>query len=94
MLENKDIQKLAKLSRLEISDVDVESMKGHLEHMLAHLDELRSLDLSGVEPMTSVDEPVTVLRADVPGGCLSHELAFRNAPRVDNDHFVIPKVIG
>ena len=94
MLENKDILKLAKLSRLELSDADVESMKGHLQHMLSHLDELRSLDLSGIEPMTSVDEPATFLRPDVPGTCLSNELAFRNAPSVENEHFVIPKVIG
>lgn len=94
MLENKDILKLAKLSRLELSDADVESMKGHLQHMLAHLDELRSLDLSNVEPMTSVDEPATALRPDVVGACLPNELAFANAPRVENEHFVIPKVIG
>lgn len=94
MLENKDIQKLAKLSRLELSETDVESMKVHLQHMLTHLDELRSLDLSNIEPMTSVDEPPTMLRPDVPGNTLSHDLAFANAPRVENDHFVIPKVIG
>ena len=94
MLENKDILKLAKLSRLELSDADVESMKGHLQNMLSHLDELRSLDLANVEPMTSVDEPATALRPDVVGECLPTELAFRNAPRVENDHFVIPKVIG
>ena len=94
MLEKKDILKLAKLSRLELSDSDVESMQGHLQHMLSHLDELRSLDLSAVEPMTTVDEPATTLREDVVLPGLSHELAFRNAPKVENDHFVIPKVIG
>jgi len=94
MLENKDILKLAKLSRLELSEAEVESMKGHLQNMLSHLDELRSLDLTNVEPMTSVDEPLTLLRPDVVGECLSSELTFFNAPRVENEHFVIPKVIG
>jgi len=94
MLDKKDILKLAKLSRLELSDADVENMQGHLEHMLNHLDDLRSLDLTNVEPMTSVDEPPTMLRADEPGATLSAELAFRNAPSVENRHFVIPKVIA
>jgi len=94
MLEPKDILKLAKLSRLEITEAEVADMQGHLQNMLAHLDELRSLDLTNVEPMTAVDEPATVLRADVPGETLSAERAFQNAPRVDNNHFVIPKVIA
>ena len=94
MLERKDILKLAKLSRLDVSDTEVESMQKHLETMLSHLEEIRSLDLSAVEPMTSVDEPPTALRADVVGASLSHGEAFRNAPRVEHDHFVIPKVMG
>jgi len=94
MLEDKDILKLAKLSRLELSAEDVQSMKGHLEKMLGHLDQLRSLDLSGIEPMTAVEEPSTALRPDVVQPTLSRELAFMNAPKVENDHFVIPKVIS
>ncbi len=94
MLEDKDILKLAKLSRLELSPEAVESMKGHLTTMLGHLDQLRSLDLSEVEPMTAAEEPSTFLRPDVVQATLPYEQAFLNAPKVENDHFVIPKVIA
>ncbi|HSQ43232.1 MAG TPA: Asp-tRNA(Asn)/Glu-tRNA(Gln) amidotransferase subunit GatC [Fibrobacteraceae bacterium] len=94
VLDRKDILKLAKLSRLELSDEDVEAMQGHLRGMLAHMQGLRNLDLSQVEPMTAVDEPPTTLRKDEPMDCLPREKAFQNAPHVENDHFVIPKVIG
>jgi aspartyl-tRNA(Asn)/glutamyl-tRNA(Gln) amidotransferase subunit C len=94
MLEREDILKLAKLSRLKIADADMESISGHLGKMLQHMDALRALDLSQVEPMTGVEEGITVLREDIPQPSFTHEQAFANAPSVENGHFVIPKVIG
>lgn len=94
MLEREEILKLAKLSRLEIKEDEIESMKGHLDKMLAHLDALKALDLSHVEPMTAVENGATILREDVPVQGFTLEQAFRNAPAVENDHFAIPKVIG
>ncbi len=94
MLSKEEILKIAKLSRLKVSDADVESVSARLDELLHHMEDLRSLDLSEVEPMTGVEDAPTVLREDVPQPSLSHEQAFANAPEVENDHFVIPKVIG
>jgi len=94
MLDRKDIQKLAKLSRLELTEEGYASVAVHLGKMLDHMESLRALDLSGVEPMTGAEEAATVLRPDVPQPGFTLEQAFRNAPQVENDHFVIPKVIG
>lgn len=94
MLENQEILKMAKLARLHVSDSEVEDLKTHLQAMLQYMENLQSLDLSSVEPMTAVEEPSTVLRDDVPGQSLSKEKAFENAPRVEQNHFVIPKVMG
>lgn len=94
MLNREDILKLAKLSRLSLSESDVQSMSGHIGNMLSHMEALRKLDLSLVEPMTGVEEGETVLREDVPVPSLSREEAFMNAPSVENDHFAISKVIG
>ena len=91
MLEREEVLKLAKLSRLEVAEEDIESVKGHLDKMLNHLE---ALDLSDVEPMTAVENGATILREDVPVQGLSLEKAFMNAPAVENDHFAIPKVIG
>ena len=94
MLENDEVLKLAKLSRLSISEEEIPAVKGHLEKMLNHLEALKALDLSNVEPMTAVETGETVLREDVPVQGFTLEQAFANAPAVENDHFAIPKVIG
>lgn len=94
MLERSDILKLAKLSRLDISEADMESVSTHLGQMLSHMEALRELDLSDVDPMTGVENEATLLREDEPKPSLVPEQIFRNAPKVENDHFVIPKVIG
>ena len=94
MLESEEVLKLAKLSRLSISEEEIPAIKGHLDKMLDHLDALKALDLSHVEPMTAVENGETILREDVPVQGFTLEQAFANAPAVENDHFAIPKVIG
>ncbi len=94
MLSKEEILKIAKLSRLKLSEADIESFSGRLDELLHHMEDLKALDLSKVSPMTDVEDAPTVLREDVPQVSLSHEQAFANAPDVENDHFVIPKVIG
>lgn len=94
MIAEEDVLKLAKLSRLCVEGEDIPKMAKHLAGMLAHMEELRALDLSNVEPMTSVEDGAMELREDIPQEGLSHEEAFKNAPSVDASHFVIPKVIG
>ena len=94
MLENDEVLKLAKVSRLSISEEEIPAVKGHLDKMLNHLEALKALDLSNVEPMTAVETGETVLREDVPVQGFTLEQAFANAPAVENDHFAIPKVIG
>lgn len=94
MLERKDILKLAKLSRLELDDADVDSVSTHLGKLLDHMESLRALDLSNVEPMTGAEDAACVLRPDVVVPGFTHEQAFLNAPKVENGHFAIPKVMG
>ena len=62
MLESEEVLKLAKLSRLSISEEEIPAIKGHLDKMLDHLDALKALDLSHVEPMTAVENGETILR--------------------------------
>ena len=86
MLEREEVLKLAKLSRLSIAEED-------LDKMLDHLEALKALDLSNVEPMTAVENGATILREDVPVQGFTLDQAFANAPAVENDHFAIPKVM-
>ena len=92
---NRDqVLRMAKLSRLELSEADVEKMTGSLNRLVEYMAVLKKIDLKGVEPMLAVDTASRPLREDVNVPSLDKELAFRNAPSVNMDHFSIPKVIG
>ena len=93
-VEKEELLKMAKLARLEITDAEFERMSDSLGQLLEYLDQLKQLNLDGVEPMTAVDSTPRPLRPDVEAPMLSKEQALRNAPEVNLDHFSIPKVIG
>ncbi|GHV15783.1 aspartyl/glutamyl-tRNA(Asn/Gln) amidotransferase subunit C [Fibrobacterales bacterium] len=91
MSQEIDIEKLSVLSRLTLSEEEKSEAAERLKEMLKLMENLRELDLSGVEPM-SASEP-SVLREDVARESFTYEQTFLNAPQEENRHFVIPKVM-
>lgn len=94
MLSPEEIQKLAKLSRLEVSTEEIPELQKHFSNLLEHLDDLKLCNVEGLDPMTTVDEKTGFLREDKIGDSLDRANAFLNAPSEDQGHFSIPKVIG
>ncbi|MCL2207027.1 MAG: Asp-tRNA(Asn)/Glu-tRNA(Gln) amidotransferase subunit GatC [Fibromonadales bacterium] len=86
-----DIEKLAKLSRLTLSEAEAAQAKDRLQGLLKLMENLKELDLKNVEPM--VADAASSLRNDVPEQGFSYQQAFMNAPHEENHHFAIPKVI-
>lgn len=93
-VDRETVLRMAKLSRLEITDAEVEKMAASMTQLVEYMDRLKGLDLKDVEPMLAVDTSTRPLRPDVIVPSLDKERAFRNAPEVNLDHFSIPKVIG
>ncbi|MCL1955799.1 MAG: Asp-tRNA(Asn)/Glu-tRNA(Gln) amidotransferase subunit GatC [Fibromonadaceae bacterium] len=91
MIQSIDINKLAMLSRLTLSEPEAVQAKERLQEMLKLMENLKELDLKNVEPM--VAEAASSLREDTEFPGLSYEQAFVNAPQEENHHFTIPKVI-
>lgn len=93
-VNREQILKIAKLSRLELSDADIEKMQASLNKLVDYMTILKKVDVKDVEPMLAVDTSPRPLRPDenVPG--LPKDKVFQNAPAVNMDHFSIPKVIG
>lgn len=91
-----DTRKVATLARLALTDAQLDEHRHHLGAILNHVRQLRSLDLSGVEPMTSPVQSVNRLAEDVPGPTLTNEQLMAMAPRgAAEPPFVrVPKVIG
>lgn len=92
-VDDKLIDKLANLARLEFNDEEKEEIKNDLQQMLGFIDKLNELDTTGVEPLLHMSENVNILREDKIEGMISREDALKNAPLHDDQFFKVPKVI-
>jgi aspartyl-tRNA(Asn)/glutamyl-tRNA(Gln) amidotransferase subunit C len=92
MIQAIDIGKLAGLSKLTLSETEATQAAGRLQDLLKLMENLKELNLEGIEPMVA-DTP-SVLREDAPVQGFSYEQAFMNAPSEENHFFAIPKVIA
>ena len=87
------IEKLAHLSRLEFNSKEKNEIKNDLQKMIAFVEKLNELDISGVDPLLHMTDEVNVLREDEVKGSVSREEALKNAPDHDGQFFKVPKVI-
>jgi aspartyl/glutamyl-tRNA(Asn/Gln) amidotransferase C subunit len=87
------VRHIGKLSRVELSEQQVQDFSRQLGAILEYFGKLQELDTSAVEPMPHAVEIHNVLADDVPGESLTPEEALANAPQRDGDFFKVPKVI-
>ena len=87
------VRRIAHLSRIAVGDDEVERLGQELNAILAFVEELNAVNVSGVEPLTSVLPMKMKKRKDVvtDGGFADDILA--NAPEREDHFFVVPKVI-
>ena len=90
MIDREQVLHVARLARLELSEDEVERMTGELSKILDHVEKIGELDLDGVPPTSHVVEVANALRPDEPKPSLPRDVAFANAPSVDEDGFSVP----
>ena len=88
-----DVRQVAKLARIALADDEVATFQGQLGRVLEHIEHLKKLDVSGVEPTAHTYPIFNVTREDVPRASMSREAALRLAPRAANSLFIVPKVV-
>jgi len=88
-----DVHKVAALSRLSLSDAQVEQYRHQLSAVLAYINRLRELDLAGVEPMAHVGDTHNRLDADTPHDPLPNSVLMKMAPQTMPPFIKVPKVI-
>lgn len=88
-----DIQKVATLARLKLTDEELEHYSTQLNQILAYMDVLAAHDLSEAEPTAHAMPIYDVLRKDEARPGLTLGQALSNAPRRIGDQFQIPKVV-
>lgn len=92
-LSSDQVRKVARLSRLAISEERVEEYREKLGAVLGYVERLRELDLTGVEPMTSVAGTVNRLDADEPGPTIGQAALMKMAPASMPPFLKVPKVL-
>ena len=93
MISRQDVEHVARLSRLALSDAEIEKMREQLAAILAHIDTLRALDTEQVEPTSHAVPMENVMREDEPRPCLPQEEMLANAPDRSADFFRVPRII-
>ena len=93
MIERKDVEHVARLARLALTDAEIERMREQLNGILAYIEKLNELDTSDVEPTSHAVPLVNVMRDDEVGPCLSREEALANAPDRAGEFFRVPRII-
>ena len=92
-ITTQEVEKVAKLARLEITPSEKEAFAKQLSEILTHVEKLKQYDTTGVEPTATVLGQVNVFRADVVRPSLPVDRALANAPEREGDGFSVPKIL-
>jgi aspartyl-tRNA(Asn)/glutamyl-tRNA(Gln) amidotransferase subunit C len=87
------LEKAAKLSRIEMSEADLEDIAPKAEAIFAAFDKLSALDTTGLEPLYTFRDEIEMRDDDVIESISTEEL-FSLAPESDSGHYTVPRVIG
>lgn len=92
MITIKDVEHVAKLARLELTEEEKELYTKQLGDVLKYVDQMNEVDTSNVKPMTQVIDFSNVMREDIPNQEISKEALMSNAPEEENGFFKVPKI--
>lgn len=92
-VDQKTVRRIAHLARLRLAEEDVPRMEGELNAILKWIEQLNEVDVSGVEPLTSVVAMKMKKRKDVvTDGGIPKDVTG-NAPASEDEFFTVPKVV-
>jgi aspartyl-tRNA(Asn)/glutamyl-tRNA(Gln) amidotransferase subunit C len=93
-LTRADVEHVAHLARLGLTEEELARFEGQLNHVLDQYSILTSLDTEHIAPTAQTIELANILRDDIVQPSLSVEDALANAPERSGDHFLVPAIIG
>ncbi len=92
-VDRSDIERLAELARIEVSETTIDEVADSISNILALVDQLQAVDTTGVPPMAHPLDAVQRLRADCVTESNQREALQANAPATEDGLFLVPKVI-
>ncbi len=92
-IDRTQVRKVAKLSRLELTEPEVEEFTGQLSAILDYVEKMNELDTTDIEPLAHCLPISNVLREDCARESLGTEKVLANAPQRDEEFFKVPKIL-
>ncbi len=92
-ITKEEVLKLAKLSKLSLSDDQLEKFRSELESLLTYIDQLQSVDTEGLQPTNQVTGLTNVMREDIVVENVSQKELLKNAPATQDDLIKVHRVL-
>jgi aspartyl-tRNA(Asn)/glutamyl-tRNA(Gln) amidotransferase subunit C len=92
-VDHATVRRVARLARLKVQDEEVPRLAGELNSILGFIEQLNEVDVSNVEPLTSVVSMKMKMREDVVTDGHYPEKIVANAPAQEDSFFMVPKVV-
>ena len=88
-----DVRYVANLARLNLNEAEAAQFQTQLDVIVEYFNQLRSLDVEGVEPMAHATPIQNVFREDEVRPGLDREVVLKNAPQHSPDLIMVPTII-
>ncbi|MCG3176527.1 MAG: Glutamyl-tRNA(Gln) amidotransferase subunit C [Candidatus Omnitrophica bacterium] len=88
-----DLRHVARLARLHFTDAELKPFESQLSKILGFVEELKEVNVDGVEPTSHPLAVANVFRADEPVQSLDVEPFLARAPKARGRFFEVPKII-
>jgi aspartyl-tRNA(Asn)/glutamyl-tRNA(Gln) amidotransferase subunit C len=92
-LTREEVEHVALLARLGLTDQELETLAEQLSAILDHMRAINELDTSEIPPTAQVIPLRNVMRPDEPSGSLPVNAVLNNAPQADGSYFRVPPVL-
>ena len=92
MITVKDVEHVAKLARLELTESEKEKFTQQLDSILQYVEQMNEIDTTGVEPMSHVIPVTNVMREDKVVYTNTKQELMQNAPEEEDGFFRVPKI--
>lgn len=92
-LTRNQVAHVATLSRLSLTDTELDTFTHQLQDILEYIEMLEEVDTENTEPMVHAIEQQNVFREDEIADSLPRDEALKNAPATDGSYFLVPPIL-
>ena len=93
MLTKQEVIKIAKLARISLTDAEVEKFQKGLSTVLDYVEELKNVDVSGLEEVSQVTGLVNVRRDDKAVAAQNRREIFSQAPEMKDGFYKVKAIL-